>query len=229
MDAMLKIDHYLKNLISTLEDAVGLQNILFVLTSDHGGLALPEYRQKMGLPGGRISRPERKTAIQDVFILLEKHYGSSDFVVNDGLGFYYDLDRMRELDIKKTDVDTIICERVEKVTGIARVLTKDEIFSSHSGDKVLARLKNSFHPVKSPDLWILQEKYWVTKYPRGTGHGTPYDYDTHVPLLFSKAGQKKTTVSRKIMMVDIAPTIAAMLGINIPKGIDGVPIKEMQK
>ena len=229
MDAMLKIDRYLKNLISTVEDAVGLENVLFVLTSDHGGLALPEYRQKMGLPGGRISRPERKTAIQDVFILLEKHYGSSDFVVNDGLGFYYDLGRMREMDIKKTDVDTIIRESVEKVTGIARVLTKDEIFSSHSGDTVLARLKNSFHPVKSPDLWILQEKYWVTKYPRGTGHGTPYDYDTHVPLLFSKAGQKQTTVSRKIMMVDIAPTIAAMLGINIPKGIDGVPITEMQK
>ena len=220
MDTMLKNDQYLNFLIKTIESKIGLEDVLFVLTGDHGGLELPEHRQKFGLPGGRINRAERKTAIKEVLGLIKNKFGQNDFVVNNGLGFYYDSLKMKTMGITKTEVDDIIVSRVEQLKGVDRVLTKDEIMNASENDKILRRLKNSFHEEKSADLWILQEKYWIIKYPHGTGHGTPYDYDTHVPLYFSHVTFSPAKSDDHVATVDIAPTIAKILGV-VPDSADG--------
>ncbi len=220
IDNLIKADQYLGSMIQFIHTRVDSTNVLFILTGDHGGLPLPEHRQTMGLSGGRINKTERKDAVKESLKLVTEKFGRNDLLVNDGLGFYYDVPLMNELNIAKTEVDEIIISRMEKVGGVAKVLTKDEIMSSAANDRILRRLRNSFHSDKSADLWVLQEKYWVTKYPYGTGHGTPYDYDTHVPLIFSNTKFSKKMFDDRTATVDIAPTIANILGV-IPDRTDG--------
>ncbi len=220
MDTMLKNDRYLGSLISTVDEEIGLENVLFILTGDHGGLELPEHRRQMGLPAGRISRAERKAAVNDVFSALTNEYGAPKFVVKDGDGFYYDVHQMKERGIKKSDVDNLIISRMEKIEGIAKVLKKEDILKPTSDDKILLRIKNSYHTINSPDLWILNEKYWLTKSLHGTSHGTPYDYDTHVPLYFSHVTFSPAKSDDHVATVDIAPTIAKILGV-VPDRTDG--------
>ena len=80
-----------------------------------------------------------------------------------------------------------------------------------------------------PASVILQDKYWTFRNPYGTGHGTSYDYDSHVPLLFVRKGQAQRFIRRKIHTVDIAPTIADILQVPFPPKIDGKSIYEVQE
>ena len=83
------------------------------------------------------------------------------------------------------------------------------------------RLKNMVHPEKSPDIYLIPKKYWTWIYPTGASHGSPYDYDAHVPLVFARGGQKATMESIRVKTIDIAPTIAKILKIDFPQSIDG--------
>ena len=80
------------------------------------------------------------------------------------------------------------------------------------------------HPIMSPDVFSIPEKNWVYRTFRGTSHGAPYDYDTHVPLLFSHENNACQENDTKIETVDIAPTIAKILNVAYPDLIDGKPI-----
>ena len=86
-------------------------------------------------------------------------------------------------------------------------------------------LKNMVHPEKSPDVYLIPEKYWTWRYPRGTSHGSPYDYDAHVPLIFSRSSHKDRIDSLRVKTVDIAPTIAKLIQIPFPKSVDGKPFE----
>ena len=66
---------------------------------------------------------------------------------------------------------------------------------------------------------------YIYRTPYGTGHGSPYDYDTHVPLLFSRKNRPKRQVSDHVATVDIAPTIGHILSIPIPDSVDGKILK----
>ena len=81
------------------------------------------------------------------------------------------------------------------------------------------------HPEMSPDVVTLVSPGYLFMTPHGTSHGTPYDYDTHVPLIISRTGRATKQISERSKSVDIAPTIAKMLGIEIPVYCDGVPLK----
>ena len=77
------------------------------------------------------------------------------------------------------------------------------------------------HPQKSPDVFLIPKKYWTMRYPYGASHGTPYDYDTHIPFVFSRGGSKSRINTKRVESVDIAPTIAQYLNVQFPNDIDG--------
>lgn len=81
------------------------------------------------------------------------------------------------------------------------------------------------HPENSPDFFVILKRGYLYRSPYGTSHGTPYDYDTHVPLIFSQIQFKKEINDSKRETVDIAPSIANYLGVDIPSYCDGKPIK----
>ena len=77
------------------------------------------------------------------------------------------------------------------------------------------------HPELSPDVFGLLSPGYLFRSPYGTSHGTPYDYDTKIPLIFSKKGRQKKNIDYRVKTVDIAPTILSLLGISIVDSTDG--------
>ena len=96
------------------------------------------------------------------------------------------------------------------------------------GDAIGRRVQNSFHPLRSGDLAIILEPYWMnTTNATGTTHGTPYNYDTHVPIIFMGPGIKPGKYNRQAAPNDIAPTLATILEVEIPSGSSGRILEEM--
>ena len=96
-------------------------------------------------------------------------------------------------------------------------------------DPVDMRVRNGFNPARAPDIFTVTEPYYMF-IPTGTTHGSPYGYDTHVPVIFLgsaaiKAGSYRGTIG----VQDIAPTLAALLAIETPSGNMGRVLTEMLK
>ena len=113
------------------------------------------------------------------------------------------------------------------VDGVKNVITKKEILGSNETDNISLRLKNMIHVKKSADVFVLLEPGYLYRNPHGTSHGSPYDYDAHVPLLFAKKERKKNVNFSHAETVDIAPTILNLLNIKLNNSFDGkvLPIK----
>ena len=93
-------------------------------------------------------------------------------------------------------------------------------------DPVGRRLMNGYYVRRSPDIEILLEPYWIVS-RTGASHGTPFDYDTHVPVIFMGAGIRARRYNGNIVVNDIAPTLATMLEVETPSGSVGRVLTEM--
>jgi predicted AlkP superfamily pyrophosphatase or phosphodiesterase len=220
LDNHLRLDKNLGQFIDSLEMLLGKGNVLYVLTSDHGVLALPEYLLNQGLNAGRIPGPQRDSLFTIVKNEIEKQLGVNQ-VYSYGNAFYFDNDMDKDGRIIAT---RILKSHLSKLAGIRSVITKDEILNGGKGI-IDIRLINMVNAEKSPDVYLIPEKYWTWRYPAGTSHGTPYDYDAHVPLIFARSGHKVRSDSVRVKTVDIAPTIAKLIQIPFPKSVDGKPLK----
>jgi len=220
LDNYLRLDKNLGQFIESLEMLLGKGNVLYILSSDHGAVALPEYLNAQGLYAGRIPDPQRDSLFNAVNNEIEEQLGVNQ-VYSYGNAFYFDNDMNEDVRIIAT---RIIKSHLSKLEGIRSVITKKEILNG--GKSIIdIRLKNMVHPEKSPDVYLIPEKYWTWRYPRGTSHGSPYDYDAHVPLIISRSSHKDRIDSLRVKTVDIAPTIAKLIQIPFPKSIDGKPFE----
>ena len=216
LDNYLRVDRHLGSFIESVESSIGSGNTLYVLTSDHGSIALPEYLKSEGIDAGRIPKPMKDSLYADVKTKIDLHVGKNK-VYRYSNSFYYDtsmdqLEREAATDILKSNLS--------KLDGIRSVITKEEILGG--GNSIYERrLKNMVHPQKSPDVFLIPKKYWTMRYPYGASHGTPYDYDTHIPFVFSRGGSKSRINTKRVESVDIAPTIAQYLNVQFPNDIDG--------
>ena len=225
MDAFIKVDQYLMNFIDNVDSLVGLENVLFVLTADHGGLPLPEYLIENGGDGGRINGDHLKEALEWIDHESEELYGKNLYN-RSGSDFYLNYKNVKNNNVDTYDLFKIIEKYLLKVDGIGRVISKYNILKNQNNDdKIETRIKNMIHPENSPDFFVILKRGYLYRSPYGTSHGTPYDYDTHVPLIFSQIQFKKEINDSKRETVDIAPSIANYLGVDIPSYCDGKPIK----
>ena len=105
---------------------------------------------------------------------------------------------------------------------VADAWTRDELLGSDNRNQYAGAWRRSFHPERSSDL-LLQLAPGVVSYAEGTGHGTPYEYDQHIPLVIRGPGWSGVDEQR-VGAIDLAPTIAAMVGVPIAEGVDGKPL-----
>ena len=224
MDACIKLDRYLGNFFEFLDNKVGLNNILFVLTADHGGLPLPEYLVANGDKGGRINREHLDEALTWIDEESEERYGKKMYH-REGAEFFIDMDKLKEEDVEPREIYDIVSKYLKNVDGIDGVVIKEDILSRSNSDNLTKRLKNMIHPKLSPEISPIITPGYLYRNPFGTSHGSPYDYDAHVPLIFARSQIKGRKDKSKRATIDIAPTIAKYLDIRIPDYCDGDYIK----
>ena len=159
-----------------------------------------------GIDAGRIPKQMKDSLYADVKTKIDLYVGKNK-VYRYGNSFYYDTS-MNQLE--REAATEILKSNLSKLDGIRSVITKKEILGG--GNSIYERrLKNMVHPQKSPNVFLIPKKYWTMRYPYGASHGTPYDYDTHIPLVFSRGGSKSKINTKRVESVDIAPTIAKYL------------------
>jgi hypothetical protein len=127
-------------------------------------------------------------------------------------------------------VERVAAEAALTVEGIAAAFTRTQILSGGLPRTPLAeRVQMAFHPQRSGDVFLVPEPFCFfgsEEYTTATTHGTPYAYDTHVPVILTGRGIRPGTYWVEASPSDIAPTLAALLGVTPPNGTVGRPLPE---
>lgn len=224
-DVVLQLDRTLAALIKFIDKTVGLKHTLIALSADHGMADLPEYMTELGFKAGRLDPDEivatantagRELGIDGVVRFFFRPY------------LYIDAERIADAKLDMTEVEQAIASALTNLNGIALAVASSSLFTQQNS-WLLEKVRRNFHVSRSGDIYIIQEPYWFLfdKGPVTAMHGSPWQYDTHVPIIFAGPSIKAQTVHRLVHPVDVAPTIAAFLGITPPCAAQGSPLEEV--
>ena len=145
--------------------------------------------------------------------------------VRSGPYLNYRLIREKKLDLE--EVQNTAAAALRDLPHIYRVYTRTDLRKGASlNDMIDRRVRAGFHYERSSDLFVVSEPYWLFE-ASGTSHGTPYNYDSHVPIIFLGAGVKAGRFNDHVAVNDIAPTLATMLEVELPSGAAGRVLSEI--
>jgi predicted AlkP superfamily pyrophosphatase or phosphodiesterase len=227
MDQLLRLDLLLDRFFKEIDSRVGLNNTLTVLTADHGSLPLIENLQAKGMDAQRADPNVLQKAVQDA--LGKRFPGIENLFVFSAPDFYLNEDTMRRQKLNRKEVEDTAITALMQTRLVQKVYTQDDLLSTApSSDPYLALYRNTFFAPRSPQLSVLLKQYvYLSTLVGGTGHGTAYDYDRHVPIVFMGSRVKRGQYSQDCGPEDIAPTLALMLGLDFPKETDARLLSEM--
>jgi hypothetical protein len=219
LDVFLRLDRVLGELLDTVERRVGSGRVVIALSADHGVMPLPELRQLRGQPGRRLG-VEDVLCLQGAGRKLGERFGEGEWLLRD---LYLDYQTIAARNLRREEVEGELKRLLEGCASVARAWTRSEIETSGPpADPFLELYRNSFHPERSPDLFVQFKEYILDELGRGTTHGSPYAYDTHVPLLIVHPALGPAEIPERVHTVDLAPTLASLLGVPAPGNLDGV-------
>ncbi len=226
-DNYIRLDSQLADLFNQLDASVGKGEWVAFLSADHGVADIPGFLKTYHIPadvktGGEIS-DAAKAALQEA-------YGPGQWVlsyVNQQVYLNHAL--LQEKKIAVNDACDVIKRALLKQRGVLNVVNLNNPGGQLMPSIQMEMLRNVYQPNRSGDVYIVFNAGWFEGRTRGTTHGTMYAYDTHVPLLFYGWGIKPGQTVRRTAIADIAPTVAALLGILEPSGTIGAPIEEVLK
>ena len=230
IDHLLRLDQALGIFFAHLQKTVGASNILVVLSADHGVMPLPEFLTQFKHEQARriIYQTEIKKKIDSLDITLQHEWNIHERIFENGGFLNYDA-------AAKVGKDSIQLERraaqlLGSIEGISDVYFRRELMDGQTPDRpYLGQFRRSYYPPRGEDYQIRYcENCLVSSHTTGTSHGSVYNYDTHVPIVFWGRGAQRSNVSREVHTVDIAPTLARILDVEYPRTVDGVPLKELQ-
>jgi len=231
-DNMLRLDASIADLIAFVDKHVGLQNTLIVLSSDHGCPEVPGYLKAFGVNAGFVDPGAWDKA--PAFMALKKQFGIDEQLIESYSQpyLYLNHDVIREYGLDLREVEQAIAKELKKFEGVAQAVSSSELRESDLPDTRINRaVLNNFNPNRSGDIYLVFEPHWFIHDFDGlqvsSTHGSPWRYDTFVPIAFAGMQIPAQHVYRRVLTVDIAPTLTAFFGIKPPSGSIGVPLVEV--
>jgi hypothetical protein len=224
-DALLKLDHWLGELLTMLEAQVGEGKVLVALSADHGVAELPEYtteKQVNSCPEqGRLSVNQFIASLYwNIYKEFSFPFGRPDhLVVFGGSSFTVDESEAQSLEVEKADIINWLDDYLTGIEVVEKTWTRQEL--ADGTDDIARLLRNSFVPDKSGDVFLQLKEDCVMFPDAGTTHGSVYDYDRDIPVVFYGWQVEPGEVSGAAYSVDIGPSLADHLGIKVPMGLDG--------
>lgn len=222
-DMMLRLDKAVGELVAAAERAAGGRgNLVIVLAADHGGAAVPEHWASEGLAAQRVNpRVLEKELTQEL---------STRFKVDVTA-------RVEELDVylggaglAKADgaaVRRAAAAWLGKQPAVAVAVARDDLATAPNVAGWVEPLRKGYYAERSGDVVFVMKPFHVMSADtEGTNHGTPYSYDTNVPVVFAGKGVRPGVYARQISPTDVAPTAAALMELSMPASAEGQPRDE---
>jgi predicted AlkP superfamily pyrophosphatase or phosphodiesterase len=240
MDVTLRVDRQIGALLDFVDAHVGLNKTIVIFSADHGMAPIPEHATALGLSGGRLYSTDVLTTIRSSLSARYNPHGKSpdptaDYILKytdegrlkDGLvngNLYFNFEALKRDGVNLEEIEQVAGNAALAVPGIARYFTRAQLLRGavSLSDPIERRILHGFYPRRSGDLIIVQEPFkYLLEYKITATHGSPYSYDTHVPLIMMGAGLKPDRYFQAATPADIAPTLAALLRLQAPSDAVG--------
>jgi len=233
-DNILQLDRTLAELFAFVDEKVGLDNTLIVLSADHGGPDTPGYLNSLGVPAGYVN-PETWDR-QEAIDRIKKRFKIKGELIEtyNHPYLYFSADVKNDERIDQEALEEAVVEELSRFPGVSLAVSSTALRRGNLPDTHLYRsVVKNFHNKRSGDVFIVFEPNWFINDFDGlvvaSTHGSPWNYDTWVPVVLAGAGLGPQVVDRRVYTVDIAATLSAILNIRSPSGSVGNPLREVLK
>ena len=231
-DNLLQLDRTLADLFAYIDAEVGLENTLIVLSSDHGAPEAPGYLAQIGMPGDYVTPDNWDTA--PAVARIKERFGISGALFEGYDHPYLTLaaEVRNNPDIDRVALETMISDELVTFEGVAYAIPSSRLREGSLPDNALMQaVLNNYHPGRSGDIYLVFQPEWFINDMDGLSvtvtHGSPWRYDTFVPILFAGQGIAPQTVSRRVHTIDVALTLSIIAGTRPPSGATGEVLLEV--
>ncbi len=231
-DNILRLDKTLADLFAYVDQKVGLENTLIVLSADHGGPEAPGYLATLGIPTGYVTPKDWDTApaverVKAKFAITGKMIEGYDHPY-----LYLTSDIINDPEIDLLALESAIAKELITFPGVSYAITSTSLEKGEIPDNQLTRaVLNNYNAARSGNIYLVFNPGWFINDLDGLSvavvHGSPWRYDTFVPIIFAGNGLEPQKVSRRVHTVDVALTLATVVGANPPSGASGDVLLEV--
>ncbi|HYH85007.1 MAG TPA: alkaline phosphatase family protein [Pyrinomonadaceae bacterium] len=237
MDMTLRVDRQIGQLLDFVDARVGLRNTVVVFTADHGVAPSPDHAAEVRLAGGRVRVTDVLNAVRN---RVRARFGkpgdkdtTADYVQTFSNGqIYFNWFALERDGIRAEEIEQVAGEAALTVPGISRYFTRTQLLTNgiSPADAVARRVLHGYNARRSGDVVIIQEAFkYLADYVVVANHGTPYSYDTHVPVIIMGGGITPGRYLNPATPADIAPTLARILSVQAPSNAVGRVLSEAIK
>ena len=229
---LLHLDGLLAELFTYVDERVGLDHTLIVLAGDHGGPEVPGHLAELGIPAGYV-QPDNWDREPGIVALKERFgVGEELIAAYDHPYVYLNQAVLADRRLDPAAVERAIAEELVKFPGVALAVSSTALREGSVPETPLTlAVMHNFSPTRSGDVFVVFEPQWFINDFDGltvaSTHGSPWRYDTFVPVMFAGANVPARTVHRRIHTIDVAPTLSSYVGTGIPSGAAGTPLVEV--
>ncbi len=230
-DTYIRLDKNIEDLLNKLDKEIGKGQYLVFLTADHAVADVPQYLKDLRIPADNFRSAAIEAGLADI---LQEQFPGKKLIENVSNGQIFFNQELFAGDPKTAGVDYLIATELIKnymlrQEGVYDVYTRQMLSASDYGEAgVKGLVKRGYHTKRSGDMAVVLEPGWFeSSRPQGTTHGSPFTYDTSVPVLFYGYGIKPGSSVTYHTITDIAPTLSVLLKIKYPNGSTGQPVKEI--
>jgi predicted AlkP superfamily pyrophosphatase or phosphodiesterase len=211
----LDLDRELADFINFLGHQIGLANVWIALSADHGVSTLPEAVKKLHIPAANLGSKKLEADINRAITARFSPGHPASYVKLSYPLAWLDPDAFAAAHVREHDSEAAVGEAM-KQAGLRDYYTKSQLAEGEVPNTPLGRkYLNSYSPVGSWFVMGVPDFYAVGS-SKGTDHASPYTYDTHVPLAFYGLPFQPGTYRSSVEPIDLAATLASLLGINAP-------------
>ncbi len=231
-DNILRLDRTLAELFRFVDAEIGLDKTLIVLSADHGGPEAPGYLKELGFEADYIDPKsfDKAGAIEK----LKQRFGIGEELITTYYHPYVYLNRkvIAEKRLNQAEVELAVAGEVTRFDGVALAVSSSALRAGRVPDTPLMKsILRNYNATRSGDVYVVFEpNRFINDFDGlsvATTHGSPWTYDTYVPIIFAGMGIPAQRISRRVHTVDIAPTLSLLVGAKPPTGAFGAPLNEV--
>lgn len=229
-DHLQRLDRLLAKFLNHVDKEVGLEKTLVVLTADHGFANVPEFSQTIKRDAHRLDGGKLFSALNQH---LQEKWGVEKLARKwSQPTFFLDYAAAEKKGIARSELENSVARFLMQQEGVAHVFTRTQFETGAlPANRVSQLMQRAWHRQLSGDIAVVTKPFWYFgNRPEGTTHGSPYTYDTNVPLMLMGAQWLKSgAYGQYAEVVDIAPTLAFLLRIRPPAASEGRVLTEVLK